>query len=240
MMQDIIIMHRTEMLNFPKIAYRNFQQLKHDFNFIKITKSLINRLKKHGDKKKRAKLAHKEVDYHLKNLFRDPAVKEQISCKKGCHACCHGQVSITSDEAILLGSRVLDGLDIDLELLYEQSLVKNSPANWFKLDFNRRRCLFLDDFGHCRIYEDRPIVCRTNFAISDPKHCSTEQTHENTVRILNTLNSDMATVGAFQASKENGAMPYMLYRALDKLLEEKSLKTKNKKSQNRQFNLHKN
>jgi hypothetical protein len=42
------------------------------------------------------------------------------------------------------------------------------------------------------------------------------------VRLLNTHSADMAIMGAFQSSKENGALPFMLFKAIDRLLEKEN------------------
>ncbi|MBT7608793.1 MAG: YkgJ family cysteine cluster protein [Bacteriovoracaceae bacterium] len=206
------------MTNFPEIAYLTFVKLKHDFNFAKITKAIVKRLKKHRDPAKRARLVFKEVDLHLKNQFKDESVNKLVTCKAGCEACCHTQVSVTKDEADLLSQKIVEGLEIDLEKLSVQSKVKNSSEEWYKLSYEERGCLFLDGDGYCTVYEDRPAVCRTNYVVSSAINCNTEDGVSKTVRLLNTHSADMAIVGAFQSSKENGALPYMLFKSIDNLL----------------------
>lgn len=207
------------MTNFPKIAYRSYLGLKHDFNFSRITKTILKRLKKHRDPAKRARLVFREIDQYLKELFKDDAVEKLVSCKAGCSTCCHTQVSVTQDEASLLAQHVVDGVDIDMTRLLVQSQAGNSSENWYRLDHNTRGCLFLDEQGNCRVYEDRPSVCRTNYVVSDPNLCATENGTTHSVRLLNTYKADMAIIGAYQSSKENGALPQMLLKAIDKLLE---------------------
>ena len=57
------------------------------------------------------------VDLEVKELFKDEAVTKNVSCKESCSACCHTQVSITSDEANLLVDEIVNGKKIDLRRL---------------------------------------------------------------------------------------------------------------------------
>jgi uncharacterized protein len=212
------------MTNFPEIAFRTFEKLKHDFNFLKITKAIVKRLKKHRNPAKRARLVFKEVDLHLKELFKDETIPKLVTCKAGCQACCHTQVSVTKDEADLLAQRIVEGTDVDLERLSLQSKTKNSSEEWYKLDFDQRGCLFLDEEGCCTVYEDRPAVCRSTYVVSNAANCNTEDGISKTVRLLNTHTAHMAIIGAFQSSKENGALPYMLFKSIDNLLDKEDSK----------------
>lgn len=206
------------MINFPEIAYRTYQSLKHDFNFHKITKEFVNKLKKHQNPIKRAKLAFKEVDNNLQELFKDERIEKLITCKLGCQSCCHTQVSVTRDESDLLAQKVVEGAEIDLEKLSLQTKSKNSHDDWYKLSYEDRGCLFLNNQGSCTVYEDRPLVCRTNYVVSDAENCNTQDGITKAVRLLNTHRADMVVMGAYQSSKENGALPYMLFKSIDKLL----------------------
>ncbi|MCO4794193.1 MAG: YkgJ family cysteine cluster protein [Bacteriovoracaceae bacterium] len=166
-------------------------------------------------------MAHNEIDQSIKTLFLDSAVKDNVKCGKGCSFCCHTQVSVTRDEAELLSQRIIDGLDIDLEKLYLQSKSENKASEWYKLDHEARGCVFLDESGECKVYDDRPAVCRTNNVISEPVNCSTEDGQERPVRLLNTYASDMITMAFFINSKENGALPYLLFKTLEKRIDRK-------------------
>jgi uncharacterized protein len=155
-------------------------------------------------------------------LFEDEIVQENVKCGKGCSFCCHTQVSVTRDEAELLAQRIIDGIDIDLERLYRQSKAENSSGEWYKMDHKTRACVFLGPEGECTVYEDRPSVCRTNNVVSDPANCSTEDGKEKSVRLLNTYASDMIIMAHFSNSKENGALPQMLFRSLDNRVQRQS------------------
>ncbi len=167
---------------------------------------------------KRVKFVHSEVDKYLDILLKDRFVSSVITCKKGCTACCHTQVSITEDEAIFLAQRAVDeNLFIDMKNLYLQASVLNSDSKWYGLPYEKRRCIFLDDNNLCKVYEDRPLVCRTNYVLSPKESCLTLDGKERPLRLLNTPRADMITVGAFTQSKENGALPYMIWKAFKKI-----------------------
>lgn len=67
---------------------------------------------------------------------------ERLNCKKGCSACC------------------VDGLTV-FEI--EAENIRQNHAELLKNDEPHKRgmCVFLNAEGACRIYEDRPYVCRT-------------------------------------------------------------------------------
>lgn len=173
----------------------------------------------------RAKWAHHQIDYHITQLFKDPVVAKYSACKKGCSACCHSQVSASDDEAQLLAHKIVRGeVSIDIDRLMTQADAGNDASAWYKLSYQQRGCIFLDSNGGCSVYEDRPAVCRTNFAISTAEFCSTEDGIEKPIRLLNTQAADMIIAASFQASKSGGALPVMLWNALQ------SISLKNTKS----------
>ncbi|MFG1499895.1 YkgJ family cysteine cluster protein [Halobacteriovorax sp. XZX-3] len=159
-----------------------------------------------------------------------------ISCRKGCSACCHTQVSVNKDEAELLASRILeDGIRVDVELLAIQYAAGNDSAAWFSIPYKQRGCVFLDDKGTCRVYSDRPSVCRTNYVISDAKHCDTSNGEFATIRILKTSKADFVTMAAFNLSSQGGALPQMLVESLNKLGEQKLSKSMKKNFKKNSF-----
>lgn len=180
---------------------------------------MLKNINKQGNPLKRAKLVHREIEEQMGQLFKDDVVQENVKCGKGCSFCCHTQVSVTRDEAELLAQNIIDGIDVDLEKLYLQSKVGDKAGDWYKLDHETRGCVFLGDEGECKVYEDRPSVCRTNNVISDPINCSTIDGVEKSVRLLNTYAADMIIMAHFEKSKENGALPHLLFKALDKRVE---------------------
>jgi Fe-S-cluster containining protein len=67
---------------------------------------------------------------------------ERLQCGKGCFSCCVDGISVFEVEAENIRSRHSE--------LLEQGAPRAEGA-----------CAFLDEDGACRIYEDRPYVCRT-------------------------------------------------------------------------------
>lgn len=97
-----------------------------------------------------------------------------VSCQKGCSACCHMEVEVTTYETHILAEQVANGLIIDRDRLQKQSerslqdpLWKQGPRN------SDSRCVFLNDEGSCRIYEHRPVMCRRHSVTSPAKNCDT-------------------------------------------------------------------
>jgi len=83
---------------------------------------------------------HADVDARAAELAARHA--SRLQCRRGCSACCQDELSVTRVEADLI--RAVHG-----ELLAEG---EPGPAGG---------CAFLDADGACRIYHERPLVCRT-------------------------------------------------------------------------------
>lgn len=202
-------------INFPAIAAKTYQRFSNEIYMIKITNDILKKLKKISSPVKRARYFHKEVNRKLSLLFKSSVVQKHISCRKGCSACCHTQVSVSDDEAALLVKLVENGLKIDLEKLKVQALSSKSSSTWYSLPFGQRSCVFLDENKECSVYNDRPSVCRTNHVVGDPKDCSTEDGIVNSVQLLNTFEADMVVMAGFASCKKNGALPNMVFDLLN-------------------------
>ena len=83
---------------------------------------------------------HAEVDAAVEPIAK--ANRRRLRCSLGCTDCCVDNLSVFEIEA--------DRIRANNEAL----LATAEPAA-------EGRCAFLDDSGACRIYEDRPYVCRT-------------------------------------------------------------------------------
>ncbi len=83
---------------------------------------------------------HDEVDASVAPLVAQHA--ERLACRKGCAACCVDDLTVFEVEAERI--RAVHGA------LLEKGVPHAEGA-----------CAFLDDTGACRIYADRPYVCRT-------------------------------------------------------------------------------
>jgi len=83
---------------------------------------------------------HAEVDRAAAALAARHAGR--LRCGRGCHACCVDDLTVFELEAERIRSRHA--------ALLEHGAPHPAGA-----------CAFLGDAGECRIYEDRPYVCRT-------------------------------------------------------------------------------
>lgn len=174
---------------------------------------LLKKLNKNHDPHKRARYVHRVVDELNAPIFNDPSVKSLSPCTSGCTACCHTQVSVTQDEAELLAQRVREGIEINLDQLAIQMAVKNSSQAYFALNYEERKCVFLDSEGKCKVYEDRPSVCRTNAVLGDASQCDTSE-EIKPVRLIKTPEADLAIYASFLHGTSGGTLPFMLAKAL--------------------------
>ncbi len=83
---------------------------------------------------------HADVDREVRRLHVLHAAR--LQCKRGCAACCVDELTVFEVEAERIRSR------------HTALLGTEAPHA-------RGACAFLDDAGACRIYADRPYVCRT-------------------------------------------------------------------------------
>jgi len=80
------------------------------------------------------------VDKHVRSLVKIHA--KRLSCKRGCSGCC------------------IDGLTV-FEVEAEHIRFHCSEELKHQKPHPLGKCVFLDEQGACRIYENRPYVCRT-------------------------------------------------------------------------------
>ncbi|MEZ6188289.1 MAG: YkgJ family cysteine cluster protein [Planctomycetota bacterium] len=79
------------------------------------------------------------VDAAAGELHRHHAAA--LACRRGCAGCCVDGVTVFEVEADAIRAR-------------QAAVLRQAPAP-------EGACAFLDDAGGCRIYADRPYVCRT-------------------------------------------------------------------------------
>lgn len=218
-------LRRGGPINIPALAYETYLQFREHPILGNIYRETLERLRRIKNSAIRAKIAQQEVQNYVDEAMAHPLVKKFVSCKKGCAACCHTQVSITEDEAKLLATLVSKGHSIDWHRLHIQAGTKNGAKDFFKLDYNLRRCVFLDGNNACSIYEQRPMVCRTNNVLSEPKLCETMDGKQHPIRMVKTEKANMAMMGAFQANKKNGALPIMLMNIFNKKMNKNGVLT---------------
>ncbi len=83
---------------------------------------------------------HRAIDDNARVLAERHGAR--LQCKRGCSGCCSDGLTVFEVEAAAIVRR-------HGELLAEQA--PGPPG----------RCAFLDDEGACRVYDERPYVCRT-------------------------------------------------------------------------------
>lgn len=83
---------------------------------------------------------HKAIDQVVDRLsiMHD----SRLRCKKGCHDCCIDDLSVFEIEALNIRH-------------FNEALLKT------EIPHPKGLCAFLDNNGACRIYNQRPYVCRT-------------------------------------------------------------------------------
>lgn len=201
-------------MNIPVIAKNTFDTLRNQPFFLGISQFIVEHLSKISSKAERARFVHNVIDQYNEEVFSHPLVKEHMPCKSGCSACCHTQVSVTSDEAELLIENIEGGVQINHERLALQMKAGNDSDLFFKLSYQDRKCVFLNLKGECQVYNDRPSVCRTNAVLGSADQCDTSK-EQKPLRMIKTSKADMAIVGAFAQSSENGTLPFMIGKLLD-------------------------
>lgn len=108
--------------------------------------------------------SHEPVFYHIKKVygFIDCYKREYIDkfavCKPGCAACCKIDVTLTLAEA----EYIAFSCKIRIDYGENQTSSHRSP------------CPFLSGDDYCKIYEVRPLNCRTFHAAANPGMCSPE------------------------------------------------------------------
>lgn len=166
---------------------------------------------------KRAKIFHELVDDFVKEMTTHPLIIEHSGCQKGCAACCHTEVSVTPDEAELLALRVKDGVSIDWSKLHLQKTQIEEGKNFYQIPYELRSCVFLGEENQCRVYDDRPSVCRTNMVIGNSDQCSTKDGEMKEMRLVKTEKADMAIIAGFMtAPNENDLLPSLVWKVLNR------------------------
>jgi hypothetical protein len=125
----------------------------------------------------RAHLLHQLVDAEMAKL---PAELE-VTCARGCGACCHLEVQISASEAQLLAERVAAGHPIDRARLREQASRPDRSDAWQAGVVAANRCVFLDGGDGCSIYHERPATCRKHLVTTPASLCADPRAHPRPV-----------------------------------------------------------
>lgn len=110
-----------------------------------------------------------------------------VTCKKGCAACCHLEVEITKDEALVINEAVRNGVPLDFERMNALAQRDRQGAQWHRGVVDSNRCLFLGDDNACTIYESRPSSCRRLAVTSAAAECARGNEGRPTPRLLPTV-----------------------------------------------------
>lgn len=210
-------------MRLPAVAKRAYDRLKEQDRFKGLTDRVVSKLKKIKRPEARARAVYKEIDIAIEKLFRSELIQQAVSCTKGCAGCCHSLIGVTAEEAELLASKIQRGeVEVDLSLLASQANTVTNTHAWYTLPVSQRACPFLDQHTQsCKVYDDRPSVCRTNFAVSHPSTCDGEG---GELRILNTDEASMILIGAYLSTESSGELQKMIWERLSDKLKEKSRK----------------
>ena len=122
---------------------------------------------------------HQMMDHELK-----AASQYAISCHKGCSGCCHYEVEITRNEAIVLRDAVQRGVLIDFKRLHLQAMRERRSPEWRRFGSADNRCVFLAENGACRVYDVRPSICRKHIVSTPPVNCTTDGATVSPIQVL--------------------------------------------------------
>lgn len=169
------------MTNSMDILLRNFRARLTPPEYLKLVTDICKkidviqaRLAQQNPGKGRARWTHKFLQDLIDREKKAKAEQfSQVPCKTGCSGCCHQQIEINGDEAKLLASLVDNGLKVDMEKLERQAKTAYGHLEWWRQPQADKACIFLDQgTGQCRVYANRPLVCRKYYVFTEPARCS--------------------------------------------------------------------
>jgi Fe-S-cluster containining protein len=211
-------------LKFPAIALETYQRLKSNPLYLGITEYIVRSMRSFKTPKKRAEFVHQLIDEYNDEIYTNPIIAKLSPCQKGCAGCCHTEVSCTPDEADVLAKRVIDGVNIDWSRLHMQKTMKEENRDYLTLPYELRACVFLGEDNQCRVYEDRPSVCRTNMVIGESSQCCTKDGTTKEMRLVKTEKADMAIIGFFMMHPhDNSTLSDLLWTRLSLKVPHKKL-----------------
>jgi len=155
----------------------------------------------------RGRALHQLMDRELQAAAHIP-----VTCRRGCCGCCHYEVEVTQDEAAVLRHAVESGVAVDRDRLDRQAARERRSPEWLRLGALENRCVFLADDGACRIYEDRPAICRKHVVTTPAVACTTPGATVDPVTVL--LAEILLSAGLSIAGTPFGSLPGMLHRQL--------------------------
>lgn len=217
---DEYVSRNVELIDDPK-----FQEMTADFvsDFSQISDPIM-----------RAQTINSIVDQVITHIqIKNPDLFKTSPCKNGCAHCCHILLSISSDELDLIMETIEDKkITIDYPHLVRQaeiikSMGEHTSTNakrYLKISsYDERRCIFLDENKSCKIYENRPLACRSYFIFHENSDicCTKNQLHQ--VPVLHSpLISAIGFAAAIVTNKGPDAMGMLAVKVLERLLKESS------------------
>lgn len=127
----------------------------------------------------RVERLHRAVDTMVAPLTAQHA--ERLQCRVGCTGCCVDDLSVFEAEAAVI-------------LRHHAALLASESAHPIG------RCAFLDSAGGCRIYAQRPYVCRTQgLPLRWLEESETEAGHARELRDICELNETAEPIEALTA-----------------------------------------
>lgn len=121
-------------------------------------------------KSSRAELAQ---NYEMQLRSRLSEAGAEITCRKGCHHCCHYPVFITLLEGVVLYQRLREDGQwtqrLREALQQHANRTRGLASEVWALSLIA--CPLLDAQGLCRAYEARPFACRVTYSVGNPSDC---------------------------------------------------------------------
>jgi Fe-S-cluster containining protein len=156
---------------------------------------------------------HQLVDEAVAKQMAGPKGGD-VTCRRGCSACCRLHVVATEQEAELaLMAADEAGWTIDLERARVQAQVTD-VEHWRHLSAEDRACVFLTEAGDCAIYQYRPMSCRKYLVVNDPSDCDSVLKPGHRTLQLVSAHAEIAFSAALQAC-EAGTLAAMLLREIE-------------------------
>jgi Fe-S-cluster containining protein len=160
------------------------------------------------------------ADRLLKQARAQPASEDRPACRRGCAACCHQLVPLTTLEAQRIADYVSRlpraerrelAKSVDRQAQRFAAWVATKPPGDVKdravnVDYLRQRipCPFLGAQNECRVYPVRPLICRGHHALGSNANC---QTGEKSIRSISALNQATENAMAL-ANRLSGQLGY--------------------------------
>jgi len=140
--------------------------------------------------------AVKGTHYTVDEFVLEALNNIKTTCLTGCAHCCHIELAVTDDEALVIYNHCQHhNIPVNLELLKKQRDLSVEKRRSQPKEVTR--CVFLTPDSTCAIYAVRPMVCREYYVATDPDLCDTHKQITN-VGIINTLDAQLLVKGVLK------------------------------------------